>query len=102
VRIFSYLTHQLNKYNVRLKIIGELTLFPVDVQKIATEAQTLLAGNSGLTLVIAANYGGQWDIVNACKQIIKNKVTVDALNKRKFSQYLSLKNNRVHIDRKQC
>lgn len=89
--------NKLNKYNVRLKIIGELTLFPVDVQKIATEAQTLLAGNSGLTLVIAANYGGQWDIVNACKQIIKNKVTVDALNKRKFSQYLSLKNNRVDL-----
>jgi undecaprenyl diphosphate synthase len=66
--------NKLNKHNVRLKIIGELTLFPTDVQEIATEAQTLLANNSGLTLVIAANYGGQWDIVNACKQIIDNKV----------------------------
>ncbi|AYQ55831.1 Undecaprenyl diphosphate synthase (EC [Bathymodiolus thermophilus thioautotrophic gill symbiont] len=89
--------NKLNKYNVRLKIIGELALFPTDVQKIAVEAQTLLADNSGLTLVIAANYGGQWDIVNACKQIIDNKVTTDELNEGKFSQYLSLKNNTVDL-----
>ncbi|CAB5500266.1 Undecaprenyl diphosphate synthase [Bathymodiolus thermophilus thioautotrophic gill symbiont] len=89
--------NKLNKYNVRLKIIGELALFPTDVQKIAVEAQTLLADNSGLTLVIAANYGGQWDIVNACKQIIDNKVTADELNEGKFSQYLSLKNNTVDL-----
>jgi len=89
--------NKLNKYNVRLKIIGELALFPTDVQKIAVEAQTLLADNSGLTLVIAANYGGQWDIVNACKQIIDNKVTIDELNEGKFSQYLSLKNNTVDL-----
>ena len=89
--------NKLNKHNVRLKIIGELTLFPADVQEIATEAQTLLANNSGLTLVIAANYGGQWDIVNACKQIIDNKVTTDELNEGKFSQYLSLKNNTVDL-----
>jgi undecaprenyl diphosphate synthase len=38
--------NKLNKHNVRLKIIGELTLFPTDVQEIATEAQTLLANNS--------------------------------------------------------
>jgi undecaprenyl diphosphate synthase len=89
--------NKLNKHNVRLKIIGELTLFPADVQEIATEAQTLLSNNSGLTLVIAANYGGQWDIVNACKQIIDNKVTTDELNEGKFSQYLSLKNNTVDL-----
>ncbi|MDC9714821.1 MAG: polyprenyl diphosphate synthase [Gammaproteobacteria bacterium] len=88
---------KLNKYSVRLKIIGELSLFPIDVQKTAIEAQTLLANNTGLTLVVAANYGGQWDIVNACKQAIADGVTADELNEEKFSQYLSLKNNTVDL-----
>ncbi|SMN14508.1 Undecaprenyl diphosphate synthase [uncultured Candidatus Thioglobus sp.] len=88
---------KLNKYNVQLKIIGELSLFPIDVQKTATEAQTLLANNTGLTLVIAANYGGQWDIINACKQAITDGVSATELNEEKFSQYLSLQNNTVDL-----
>lgn len=88
---------KLNKHNVRLKIIGEMSLFPIDVQKTAAEAQTLLANNSGLTLVIAANYGGQWDIVNACKQAMVNGVSANALNEQNFAQYLSLKGNTVDL-----
>ncbi|MBT3276469.1 polyprenyl diphosphate synthase [Candidatus Thioglobus sp.] len=87
---------KLNKHNVRLKIIGDLSLFPEDVQKTAAEAQTLLDNNNGLTLVIAANYGGQWDIVQAARQaaqaalngdIKPEDITIDS-----FSNYLSLAN----------
>jgi len=88
---------KLKKYNVRLKIIGKLSLFPDAVQKTAVEAQALLADNTGLTLVIAANYGGRWDIVNACKQAIANGVDADALSEQNFAQYLSLENNAVDL-----
>ncbi|VVH64948.1 Undecaprenyl diphosphate synthase (EC [uncultured Gammaproteobacteria bacterium] len=88
---------KLKKYNVRLKIIGKLSLFPNDVQKTAVEAQTLLADNTGLTLVIAANYGGRWDIVNACQQAIASGVDADTLNEQNFAQYLSLENNAVDL-----
>ncbi|SMN11170.1 Undecaprenyl diphosphate synthase [uncultured Candidatus Thioglobus sp.] len=88
---------KLNKYNVQLKIIGELLLFPLDVQETAVEAQELLAQNTGLTLVIAANYGGQWDIVNACKQAIADGLSADEVNEQNFAQYLSLKNNSVDL-----
>lgn len=88
---------KLNKYNVRLKVIGELSLFPADVQKTAAEAQTILANNSGLTLVVAANYGGQWDIVNACKQAMADGVSAGELNEQNFAQYLSLAGNTVDL-----
>lgn len=88
---------KLNQHNIQLKIIGDMSLFPIIVQKTAAKAQTLLKNNTGLVLVIAANYGGRWDIVNACKQVITNGTIVDELNEQNFSQYLSLKNNAVDL-----
>ncbi|SMM97630.1 Undecaprenyl diphosphate synthase [uncultured Candidatus Thioglobus sp.] len=88
---------KLNKYNVQLKIIGEMSLFPLNVQETAVEAQALLAHNTGLTLVIAANYGGQWDIVNACKQAIADGLLADEVNEQNFARYLSLKGNSVDL-----
>ncbi len=87
-------TNKLNKYNVRLKIIGDMGLFPKEVQQMAIDAQALLANNTGLTLVIAANYGGQWDIAQAAKQIAKRaangEINVDDINIDTFAQYLCL------------
>ncbi|HIB31448.1 MAG TPA: di-trans,poly-cis-decaprenylcistransferase [Candidatus Thioglobus sp.] len=87
---------KLNKHNVCLKIIGDLSLFPDDVQTIAREAQAQLADNTGLTLVIAANYGGQWDIAQAAKQAaqaaIKGDISPEDLTIEGFSKYLSLAN----------
>ncbi|HAG47418.1 MAG TPA: di-trans,poly-cis-decaprenylcistransferase, partial [Gammaproteobacteria bacterium] len=86
--------NKLNKHNVKLKIIGDLGLFPQEVQQTALDAQALLANNTGLTLVIAANYGGQWDIAQAAQQIAKraanNEISADDINIDTFSQYLSL------------
>ncbi len=86
--------NKLNKHNVKLKIIGDLDLFPQEVQQTAIDAQALLANNTGLTLVIAANYGGQWDIAQAAQQIAKraanNEISADDINIDTFSQYLSL------------
>jgi undecaprenyl diphosphate synthase len=85
---------KLNKHNVRLKIIGDLSLFPEEVQKTAIEAQSQLSDNNGLTLVIAANYGGQWDIVQAAKQVaeaaIKGDINSEDITVDSFSHYLSL------------
>ncbi len=87
---------KLNKHNVRLKIIGDLSLFPEDVQKTAVEAQEQLADNTGLTLVIAANYGGQWDIAHAAKQAaeatIRGDIVPEDITIEGFSNYLSLAN----------
>ncbi|WP_428086798.1 polyprenyl diphosphate synthase [Candidatus Thioglobus sp.] len=85
---------KLNKHNVRLKIIGDLSFFSKDIQQAAVQAQAQLSENSGLTLIVAANYGGQWDIAQAAKRAaqdaVKGNITPEAITIEGFSNYLSL------------
>ena len=69
-------TKKLNDNNIKLKIIGDLSVFTPEIQSLAEDAQEQLQNNNGLNLVIAANYGGQWDISQAAKKIAE-KVAVD-------------------------
>ena len=71
-------TKKLKDNNIKLKIIGDLSVFTPEIQSLAEDAQEQLQNNNGLNLVIAANYGGQWDIAEAAKKIAK-KVSVDVL-----------------------
>ncbi|MDG6266815.1 isoprenyl transferase [Glaesserella parasuis] len=68
---------KLHSNNIRLKIIGDKTAFSEALQEKIELAEQLTNKNTALTLNIAANYGGQWDIVQATKRIahqIKNNV----------------------------
>ena len=65
-------TKKLKANNIKLKIIGDLSVFTPEIISLANEAETALQNNTGLTLVIAANYGGQWDITEAAKKISKD------------------------------
>ncbi len=62
---------RLHKNNIRLTFIGERTAFAKQLQEKIAEAEALTAGNSGLTLIIAANYGGRWDITEGAKRIAR-------------------------------
>ncbi len=59
----------LDKNNVRLKIIGDISKFSTSLQKQITHAQNTTEKNTGLTLNIAANYGGQWDITRSVQEL---------------------------------
>lgn len=56
---------KLHKNGVRLKIVGDLDRFDARLQELIREGETLTAENTRLTLTVAANYGGRWDILNA-------------------------------------
>lgn len=56
---------KLHDNNVRLRVIGERSRFSADIQQKISEAEAKTAANDGLTLIIAANYGGRWDMVKA-------------------------------------
>jgi undecaprenyl diphosphate synthase len=60
---------KLHEKGIRLKVIGDITRFSEKLQKQIIEAQRLTQDNQELDLVIAANYGGQWDITQAMRQI---------------------------------
>lgn len=85
---------KLKKHNVKLKIIGDMSLFPQEIQKNATDAQDLLKNNTGLTLVVCANYGGQWDIAQTCQKIaqkaLQGKIKPESVDINTFSNHMSL------------
>ncbi|MFA6015071.1 MAG: isoprenyl transferase [Gallionellaceae bacterium] len=69
VKMLEREVSNLHKNNVRLIIIGDTSRFDDLLKKYIAEAEALTANNDGLTLTIAANYGGRWDIMNAVHQL---------------------------------
>ena len=53
---------------VRLQVIGDSSAFPSELRQRIQHAQARTAHNRQLTLVVAANYGGQWDVVQAAQR----------------------------------
>ena len=84
---------KLAKNNVKLICIGDRSAFSSELQNKIGEGETLTQNNNGLKLVIAANYGGHWDIAQAANQvaikiqtgILSNTVITEAL----ISEHLS-------------
>ncbi len=85
---------KLHKSNVSLRIIGELNAFTPKMQKLIEKAESLTANNTGLTLVIAANYGGRWDITQATRQLAhqveRGELSAADINPEMVAQVLSL------------
>jgi undecaprenyl diphosphate synthase len=76
--------NDLHKNNVKLCFIGDQAAFPEKLQKGIKKSEELTKNNTGLKLFVAANYGGRWDIVNACRKIAfdveDGKITADQIN----------------------
>ena len=52
---------------VRLRILGDTTRFPASVQALIAHAQNETAHNTRITLLVCANYGGRWDMLQAAR-----------------------------------
>ncbi len=85
-------TPKLNKNKVRINAIGRLDELYPNAKKALDEALTLTKHNDDLILTLCLNYGGQSEIVDAVKKIVredrKKQINLDELNEEKFSQYL--------------
>ena len=62
-------TRELHADGIRIRFIGERHRFGERLQKLMREAEQLTRDNSDTTLVIAADYGGQWDIACAARKL---------------------------------
>ena len=60
---------RLHANGVRLKVVGELSAFEPRLLALIREGEAKTANNTGLTLTVAANYGGRWDILQAMNQL---------------------------------
>jgi undecaprenyl diphosphate synthase len=84
----------LNKNNVRLNIIGDISRFSDNLQNMIIQAQNLTKNNSGLVLNIAANYGGRWDILQSAKkmatQVTNGEITLDEVTEDRFASIMCM------------
>ncbi|OAN14000.1 di-trans,poly-cis-decaprenylcistransferase [Photobacterium jeanii] len=84
---------RLHKNNIRLKIIGDVSRFSQRLQDKIKDAEALTAHNTGMVLNVAANYGGQWDIVQATKrlahQVADNGLTPEDITEEMLAEGLS-------------
>ncbi len=60
---------RLHQNGIRFRVIGDLTRFDRQLVDLINSAQKLTAANTGLTLTVAANYGGRWDILQAVEKL---------------------------------
>ena len=60
---------ELHENNIRLRVIGDRSALHATLRERIDEAETLTEGNTGQTLVIAANYGGRWDCCRAARRV---------------------------------
>jgi undecaprenyl diphosphate synthase len=76
---------------VRLKVIGDVAGFPAELQTRIRAAETATQHNQAITLCVAANYGGQWDLVQAVKnwQAANPAANVSQLTQEQLAQHLS-------------
>src|SRR5690606_32764692 len=84
----------LKKKNVALRVIGNRERFSPAIQKAIVDAEKLTEG--GLTtLVIAADYGGRWDIAQSAKKLAEKvavgELTADDINEELLDQHISMK-----------
>ena len=65
---------ELHENQVRIRFIGDLDRFAPELRAKVREATRLTRDNERMTLNVAANYGGRWDIVNAARKLARRAV----------------------------
>ncbi len=85
---------KLHKNGVRLRVIGDTSAFSDELQQRIAESEALTRDNDRLCLNVAANYGGRWDITQACRQladeVAAGSLTSEQITPDLIQQHLSL------------
>lgn len=85
---------KLHQNNICLRFIGDRTAFDAKLQQKMAEGEQKTKNNTALTLVIAANYGGRWDMTQACKAISERvalgELSPPDISETVVNQHLSL------------
>lgn len=86
--------NHLIEQNIKIKVIGDISKIPKKTEINLKKAIDKTKNNSGLTLILAINYSGKWDILNATKKILidKNQIDLKIFNDNIFENYLTTAN----------
>ena len=82
---------KLHENGVRFRAVGDLDRFEPKLGRLLLEAATLTAANRRLTLTIAANYGGRWDMLQAMNRMLREHPDLaTGFGERDLAPYLAL------------
>jgi undecaprenyl diphosphate synthase len=82
---------KLHESGVRFKVIGDLSRFERPLRQLVADAEKLTCDNQRLTLTVAANYGGRWDIIDAVKRMLREQPHLaEEFSEADLQPYLSL------------
>lgn len=70
VKALEQEVEKLDQHGVRLRVVGDIAPFGERLGELIARAETRTAGHQRLNLTIAANYGGRWDIMQACNRML--------------------------------
>lgn len=88
MKLFAQALHRwcepLAKAGVRLRVVGDKTAFSDSVKEAIEASERATANGSNMELVIAANYGGRWDVCQATQQVIDAGLDVTPENLSKY------------------
>jgi undecaprenyl diphosphate synthase len=80
---------KLHANGVRLKVVGDTSRFDPKLRKLIERGEDLTARNTALTLTIAANYGGRWDLLQAVNRLIKDHPSTE-IEESLLARYLAM------------
>ena len=82
---------KLHENGIRFRVIGDLSRFEPKLASLIREAEGLTRDNDGLTLTVAANYGGRWDILQATNRMLKDRPELaSGFGENDLAPYLAL------------
>lgn len=83
----------LHRNNIRFKVIGDVASLSETIQQRIERSEEMTAGNTGMVFNVALNYGGRWDIVEACRRfaykVQAGEATADVLDEKMLDSQLS-------------
>src|SRR4051812_16471377 len=81
---------KLHENGVRFKVIGDLARFERPLRQLVADAEKLTAENKRLTLTIAANYSGRWDVMQGVRRMLADKPQLaTSFTEHELAPYLS-------------
>jgi undecaprenyl diphosphate synthase len=89
VAVSKYLA-KLAGEGVRIRIVGDRTAVSDKVREAWDQAEKATAHNTRITLSVAFNYGGRWDVVQACQQAIRDGLAADKIDEARLAGYMAM------------
>lgn len=85
---------KLEKRGVRLRVVGDISAFEPRLRERIHDAEARTAHNKQLHLTVAANYGGRWDLINAARQLLRERPELahnpNALDETALASHLAM------------